>query len=113
MSRISLSKGWILTLMMLVLVACAQREPQSAMFRGNPAHTGVFSVPNGQTQGTWEFKTSGRIFSSPVIADGALFVGSTDNHIYAIELADGRERCGSRRRAVSSRRQLWWGTRCM
>ena len=32
----------------------------------------------------WSYKTNGAIYSSPAIVDGVVYVGSTDNNVYAI-----------------------------
>ncbi len=50
------------------------------MFRGNLAHTGVYDaagVPK-LTGLKWKFHTGGLIISSPAIANGLVYVGSTD-----------------------------------
>ena len=42
----------------------------------------------------WAFKTNGAVYSSPIVSpDGAtLFVGSLDNHLYAIDAASGTQK---------------------
>jgi len=77
-----------------LLASTAGSSAQSqTMFRGDLAHTGVYSgsAPKGINHVAWEFKTGGRIFSSPVVADGLVFVGSNDHLIYAIDAGTGRE----------------------
>jgi outer membrane protein assembly factor BamB len=66
----------------------------ASMFRGNLAHTGVYAgagVPklNGVK---WKFKTGGRVISSPVIANGMAYVGSTDKNLYAVDLESGAQK---------------------
>ena len=34
----------------------------------------------------WKFKTKGKIFSSPVVSDGVVYFGSSDNHLYAVDI---------------------------
>ncbi len=73
---------------MAVLPTLGQDE---AMFRGNLAHSGVYpgvGVPklNGVK---WKFKTGGRVISSPAIANGTVYVGSTDTNLYAVDLETG------------------------
>ena len=61
------------------------------MFRENPAHTGIYDavgVPN-YSGVRWQFKTHGRVYSSPAIANGVLYIGSTDHNLYALNLQDG------------------------
>ena len=56
------------------------------MFHDDPQHTGLsgYSCPlSAQTQ--WAFSTDSDIESSPAIgADGTIYVGSDDKHLYAI-----------------------------
>jgi outer membrane protein assembly factor BamB len=40
----------------------------------------------------WSFATAGAVTSSPVVAGGRVFFGSDDGKVYAVGLADGRER---------------------
>jgi outer membrane protein assembly factor BamB len=70
-------------------VAPTVASPQ-AMFRGGPEHLGVYESSN-PSLGTvaWKFKTSGRVVSSPVVVGEAVYVGSTDGNLYAVNRADG------------------------
>jgi outer membrane protein assembly factor BamB len=63
------------------------------MFRGDLAHTGVYgsAAPKNINHILWEFKTGGSIFSSPVVADGIVYVGSDDHFLHAIDAGKGRE----------------------
>ena len=61
--------------------------PYIPMFRGNPARTGAYSE-RGVTEFhgvKWRFETGDRVYSSPTVVDGVLYVGSRDNYLYAIE----------------------------
>lgn len=63
------------------------------MFRGNPQHTGIYaSAAPASGQLKWKFHTAGPVISSPVAANGVLYVGSTDHNLYAIRLADGTQK---------------------
>jgi len=64
---------------------------EPAMFRGDPAHTGVYrsSVQPDLSTVKWKFKTEGRIVSSPAFSAGSIYFGSTDRNIYAVNAADG------------------------
>lgn len=68
-----------------------QAEP---VFRGNAAHTGVYHGPGVPkfTQVKWKFQTKGKVISSPAVANGAAYVGSTDGHLYAVDVGSGQER---------------------
>lgn len=62
----------------------------SSMFRGDPAHTGVYqSQAPHLTETKWKFKTGGKVFSSPAVVDGVVYVGSADGNLYAVRASDG------------------------
>jgi outer membrane protein assembly factor BamB len=62
------------------------------MFRGTPAHTGVFAAPApGLTTLVWKFKTGGPVLSTPAIVNGVAYFGSNDRHVYAVRVSDGTE----------------------
>ena len=66
---------------------------QDAMFRGGPSHNGVYasSAPTLRTV-AWKFKTGGRVLSSPVVADGVLYVGASDGTVYALDATNGAQK---------------------
>src|SRR6476661_282230 len=78
----------------------------ATMFRGNVEHTGVYDAPGvPELHGVkWKFKTGGRVYSSPAAADGAVFVGSADGNLYAVDAAAGtlKWKFATRGRVVSS-----------
>ena len=79
-------------LIALLWFATAAPTPAAPMFRGNLAHTGVYDaigVPR-LTGVQWKFHTGGLIISSPVIANGSVYVGSTDGYLYAVDVDSGR-----------------------
>ncbi|SNR43270.1 outer membrane protein assembly factor BamB family protein [Halorubrum vacuolatum] len=39
----------------------------------------------------WTFQTNSRIFSSPTVVDGTVYIGSNDNNIYALDTETGEE----------------------
>ncbi len=61
------------------------------MFRGNLQHTGVYEAsgvpPFGKIK--WKFHTAGRVISSPAVANGMVYAGSTDGNLYAVDLESG------------------------
>ena len=61
------------------------------MFRGGPALIGVAegSLPAKLTS-LWTFKTGGAVKSSAAIAQGRVFIGSSDENVYALNVADGK-----------------------
>ncbi|MHC3436752.1 outer membrane protein assembly factor BamB family protein [Natrialbaceae archaeon A-gly3] len=40
---------------------------------------------------TWRFETDSMVYSSPTVADGTVYVGSWDGHVYALDAASGEE----------------------
>ena len=65
-----------------------------SMFRGDPAHSGVYAGPGPRKlQGVkWKFATGDRIVSSPVWSEGVLYFGSDDNNLYAVDAESGRQK---------------------
>lgn len=63
------------------------------MFRGDVAHSGVYSGPAPrQFHGVkWKFATGDRVVSSPVIQGGTLYFGSDDGNVYAVDAESGRQ----------------------
>jgi len=81
-------------LVLACLVFCSPVFAQDAMFRGNPQHTGVYSGPaiSKFSKIKWQFHTKGQVLSSPAIAGGTLYVGSSDHFLYALDAATGSVR---------------------
>src|SRR5882762_6413394 len=70
------------------------KDPGAAMFRGNPSHTGVYDaagVPK-LTGVKWKFHTNGLVVSSPAVANGTAYIGSTDGNLYAVDLQSGTQK---------------------
>jgi outer membrane protein assembly factor BamB len=66
----------------------------ATMFRGNLIHTGAYDaggVPK-VAKVKWKFATKGMVISSPAVARGAVYVGSTDGNLYAIDLESGAQK---------------------
>jgi outer membrane protein assembly factor BamB len=63
-------------------------------FHGNVARTGVFDTEGpAKLRGVrWAFKTGGPIVTSPVLADGVVYIASLDGHLHAIDQATGAEK---------------------
>ncbi|HEX3468983.1 MAG TPA: PQQ-binding-like beta-propeller repeat protein [Candidatus Elarobacter sp.] len=75
--------------------APAAGEPDAtATFRGSAGHAGVYAPPPGHAFGgiRWSFVTGGSVRSSPAIAGGLVYAGSTDGGLYALDERDGRLR---------------------
>jgi outer membrane protein assembly factor BamB len=64
------------------------------MFQGNLNHTGqsFYNTSTNPGKMRWSFNTGGYVFSSPAIGlDGSIYIGSTDNNLYAVN-PDGTEK---------------------
>lgn len=68
-------------------------QPLPAQFRGGPAHTGVTETAGVERLGglAWRFETGGPVRSSPTVAAGIVYFGSTDGVLYAVDAATGAE----------------------
>ena len=65
-----------------------------AMFHANATHDGIHTGNNFNHFGElkWKFKTHGKIFSSPAVANNIGYIGSEDGYLYAVDIAGGREK---------------------
>ena len=83
-----------LSLLVVALLSCPSLfAADSAMFRGDSQHSGVYAsspVPKF-TRVKWKFHTGGKVYSSPAITGGVVYVGSTDGNLYAIAMATGAQ----------------------
>ncbi|HEV8336999.1 MAG TPA: PQQ-binding-like beta-propeller repeat protein [Candidatus Polarisedimenticolia bacterium] len=82
------------TTLILALALAATAAGAQATFHGDVARTGVFGSPGPKRFGgvKWTFKAGGPIVASPVVADGVVYVGSLDGHLYAIDQESGKEK---------------------
>jgi outer membrane protein assembly factor BamB len=67
--------------------------PAQSMFRGGPAHAGVYPGPAPRQfhRIKWKFPTGDRVVASPVWSDGVIYFGGDDGNIYAVEAKSGRQ----------------------
>src|SRR5829696_267609 len=82
---------WLMLLGSLTLALTIEAASTSwPMFRGNPGLTGVSeaTLPS-QMKLAWSFKTQGPVKSSAAIGGGKVFIGSNDEHLYALDLKSG------------------------
>jgi outer membrane protein assembly factor BamB len=63
------------------------------VFRGNPQQDGVSpeKLPDKLVE-LWKVTTGESVEGTPAIADGVVYVGSLDQHVYALGLKDGTEK---------------------
>jgi len=77
----------------VILCTATAFAQTGSMFRGDVEHRGVYegAAPVKIDHVRWEFKTGGRVVSSPVVAGGMVYVGSDDHYLHAIIAATGTE----------------------
>ena len=81
------------TALLLAAALVVPAGAQTAMFRGDPAHTGRYHGGGATLEGlAWRAETGGDVDSSPAIAGGVVYVGSNDGRLYAFDLATGATR---------------------
>jgi outer membrane protein assembly factor BamB/serine/threonine protein kinase len=79
-------------------VGSTQAATEWPMFQGGPARTGHRSQASGPQHNVtvqWTFETDGSVKSSPAVVDDTVYVGSTDNRVYALDATDGTVQWGS------------------
>ncbi|HUK29663.1 MAG TPA: PQQ-binding-like beta-propeller repeat protein [Candidatus Acidoferrum sp.] len=76
----------------LVAAGAPALAPDMATFRGNLQHTGVYEGSGAPKLSSikWKFHTDGKIYSSPAVAQGKVFFGSTDGSVYAVDDESGK-----------------------
>jgi outer membrane protein assembly factor BamB len=86
--------GGLLSLGTSLVLAVTPLTAQSPQFRGNAAHTGDATVRPVERFGgvAWRFRTDGTVRSTAALADGTVYVGSSDGFLYALAAVDGQER---------------------
>ena len=83
--------GRFLVAFNLIVVPLASARSQDAMFRGGAAHTGVYAGTGLPAYSglQWRAQTGGPVRATPTISGGAIYIGSGDGHVYAIDLKTG------------------------
>ena len=75
---------------LLAAVSPARADRDAAMFRADAAHGGTYASRAPTLASVkWRFRTKAKIFSSPAVLDGIVYVGSGDFNVYAVRAADG------------------------
>jgi outer membrane protein assembly factor BamB len=76
-------------------VLSTQHSPAAdwPVFRGDARMTGISAskLPDKLDE-RWAFKCKEAVESAPAIADGVVYVASADKHLYALDLATGKEK---------------------
>src|SRR5262245_23652508 len=92
-------KNWV-CLLCLWLTSWACTQPQNtsssakAMFRGDPQHSGVYATKavDQFKEIKWAHKTNGAVRSSPAVTNDAVYFGSGDGYLYAVDIQSGQEK---------------------
>jgi len=81
-------------LTILLLGAALLFASDTAMFRGNAAHTGVYdAVGMAQFKDVkWTFHAGGQLIASPALEGDTLYVASTSGKLYAVDRAAGTKK---------------------
>ena len=61
-----------------------------SMWRNDSENSGVGQSGPTELNLRWKFKTGGGVASTPIVAEGRVYVGSQDKNIYCIDARDGR-----------------------
>ena len=77
---------WIITVLLPGALASAWAS-EPAMFRGDAQHGGSYAAAGvPQLHGIkWRFRAGGPIISTPAVADGTVYFGSSDHNVYAVD----------------------------
>ncbi len=77
-------------IILLLLATFSSFSQNEATFRGSSNRNGVFESEDiAKPTLKWKYRTTGQVYSSPVVDNGTLYVGSNDSYLYAINTADG------------------------
>lgn len=82
-------------LLILILYSCSEKVNnkliENGMFMNNNQHTGNYESPSVTSKPDllWKVKTGGQVTSSPVLANGIVYIGSEDHKLYAIDATTG------------------------
>lgn len=82
----------LIAVLALFVLPCSATAPDTSMFRGDAAHSGVYTASSAEHTPAirWRYHTDGRVIASPAVADGTVFIGSTDRYLYAIDERTGK-----------------------
>lgn len=89
--EVAMRAGAILIFLLGAVVLFAA---DTATFRGNVQHTGVYDGPgfNQLTGVKWTFHAEGQLIASPVVEGDTVYVASTAGKLYAVERGTGKQK---------------------
>jgi outer membrane protein assembly factor BamB len=90
--RVSISIGVIVALLVPAAAHAEWRQfHNTASRRGLTNHSGITRTESKHLGVAWNMSTGGTVKSSPVIANGILYIGSDDGKLWAINASTGAE----------------------
>src|SRR5215831_5720311 len=84
---------WPASALVVGTVTTALAAPP-VMFRADARHGGVYDAAGvAELHGVkWTFRTGAAVISTPAVADGTVYFGSSDHNLYALDSGSGRLR---------------------
>src|SRR5260221_3198402 len=81
------------SLIATLLLSAALPGLAQTMFRGGPAHGGVYAAegPRQFHRVKWTFPTRNHVVSPPLMQGNVVYLGSDDANVYAVDARDGRQ----------------------
>ncbi len=80
-----------LVVLFVIWLSPLASSSDTSMFRSDPQHTGVYQTTAivQFTRVKWKLHTQGYVVSTPAVANGMVYVGSTDGNLYAVDRNSG------------------------
>jgi hypothetical protein len=90
--KTTLLREWISQ--MSACQSSAAASQAAVMYRGGSQRTGLYDTQAvaAFTGVKWKFETGDEVWSSPVLAEGVIYFGSDDDHLYALDAQTGQEK---------------------
>jgi parallel beta-helix repeat protein len=87
---LNLAVNYLADVLHTLYVASLSTRYPWPMFHHNLEHTGFTESPAPNTNHLlWTYTTGSRVFSSPAVADGKVYVGSEDYNVYCLDASNG------------------------
>lgn len=87
-------RSYLFALATGALAAASIALADAPMFRGDAAHAGIYESARVPTLAElqWKFATRGKVVSSPAVVAGIVYIGSSDQTLYALDATTGAVR---------------------
>lgn len=82
----------LFAILLTILMALPLASADWPMFHSNAAHSGI-ARGNATVNSTliWRRSTGNQVWSSPAVANGTVYIGSSDHYVYALNASTGAE----------------------